>query len=136
MNTIVFTQFVTPVQGASRLEIALARFGAWSDAEIAFLEDLFDIADFKGPIDGYEDAINDVVALGVLRLAANATQDNIGRLLAEALPVLERLLEFIRTIPLNGAFAGGGRSDFDMWVDRSESRLKGVLATLRRALAA
>src|SRR6056297_500165 len=105
MNTIVFAQFVTPVHGASRLEIALARFGACSDAEIAFLEDLFDIADFRGLVDGYEDAINDGVALGMLRLAANATQDDIGRLLAEALPVLERLLEFIRMIPRNGAFA-------------------------------
>lgn len=129
MNSIVFTHFVTPVQGASRLAIALHRLGAWFDAEIGNLEDLLDIT-------GHEEAIDDLEVLHGLHLDADAAPKDLGRLLDEARPPLERLLERVRTIPLEGPVAGPAPSDFDAWVCWSGARLEDILATLRRALAA
>ena len=62
MDLIVFTRFVTPVQGASRLAVALHRLGTWFDAEIGDLKDLLNTA-------GHED---DLDILHALHLEADA----------------------------------------------------------------
>ena len=59
MDSIVFTHFVAPMSGASRLVLALDHLGAWIDAELGSLEDLLDIS-------GHEDAI-DVLVFGKAR---------------------------------------------------------------------
>ena len=129
MNSIVFTHFVTPVQGAPRLAIALHRLGAWFDAEIGNLEDLLDIA-------GHDEAIDDIEVLHGLHLDADAKAGDLERLLKEAKPPLERLLGRVQSIPLEGPIAGPAPSDFDAWVRWTGARLEDILATLRRALAA
>ncbi|KRS18967.1 hypothetical protein [Roseovarius indicus] len=128
MNSIVFTQFVTPVQGASCLDIPLHRLGADIDAEIGSLEYLLDIS-------GLEDAIDDIGALSELHLAADASREDIDRLLESAVAPLERLLARVRTIPLDGPLAGPAPSDFDAWLRWPGARLEDILATLRHALA-
>ena len=128
MNSIVFTHFVTPVQGASRRAIALHRFGAWFDAEISSLGDLLDIA-------GHDEADDDIEVLHGLHLDTDAEPGDLERLLEEARSPLERLLERVRTIPLGDPPAGTIPSDFDAWVRWSGARLEDILATLRHALA-
>ena len=129
MNSIVFTDFVTPRQGACRLALALDRLGAWFDAEIGNLEDLLDIA-------GHDDAIDDIAALTRLHLDADATPRDICRLLQSAEAPLERLLELVGQIPMEGPLAGAAPSEFDAWVACSGALLEDTLTTLRRALAA
>ncbi|TDE38936.1 hypothetical protein [Antarcticimicrobium sediminis] len=124
MNSIVFTDFVTPASGASRHNTALGRFGTWFDAEIGNLEDLLDIS-------GHEDAIDDLEVLHALQLDADATPDDVGRLLSKALASLERLLERVRTIPIETA--GPASSDLDVWVCTSRIRLEDIVAALRDA---
>jgi len=128
LNSIVFTDFITPRQGASRLALALDRLGVWVDAEIGNLEDLLDIT-------GHEDAIDDIAALSRLHLQADATPRDIGRLLESAEAPLERLLERVLQIPMEGPLAGAAPSDFDAWVCCSGAHLEDILTTLRRALA-
>ncbi len=129
MNLIVFTHFVTPMQGASYLEAALDNLGVWFDAEIDDLEDLLDIT-------GHEEAIDEIEALHKLHLNANATPEDVRRLLEAVQPPLERLLERVRTILLERLPAGSASSDFNAWVYWSRARLEDILATLRQALAA
>lgn len=129
MNSIVFTHFVSPVQGPSCLDLALTRLGAWIDAEIGSLEDLLDIS-------GYEGAIDDIEALYRLHLDADADRRDIERLLRRALPPLERLHDQVQTIPPEASLVGQAPSDFDAWVRWSGARLEDIRETLRRALAA
>jgi hypothetical protein len=129
MDTIIFTHFVTPTSGASRLVLALDHLGAWVDAELGSLEDLLDIS-------GHEEAIDDIMTLHGLHLDAGATPGDMTRLLESAQASLVRLLTRVRTIPLDAPRLGRVLSDFDVWVCRSEARLEDILATLHRALAA
>jgi len=126
---VVFTDFVTPAQGASRLNLALNRLGVWFNAEIGNLEDMLDIT-------GHEDAIDDIQALRRMHLKADATPEDVGRLLEDAVAPLERLLKRVRTIPVENPLAVQPRSDFDAWPRRSGARLADILATVRYALAA
>lgn len=128
MNSIVFTHVFAP-DGLPSLDTALDRLGAYLDAELGSLEDLLDIA-------GHEDAIDDIGALHRLHLDSDAAPKDVRRLLEGALVPLERLHERVETIPLDGALTGAAPSDFDAWVCWSGARLKDILATLRRALAA
>jgi len=127
MNSIVFTDFVTPASGASPLHAALGRFGAYFDAEIGNLEDLLDVS-------GHEDASDDLEVLHGLHLDADATADDVRRLLGGALACLDRLLDRVRTIPLEAA--GPDSSDLDPWVCGSRIRLEGIVTALRCGLAA
>ena len=128
MDSIIFTHFVTPASGASRLVLVLDHLGAWIDAELGSLEDLLDIS-------GHEEAIDDIMALHRLHLDAGATPGDVKRLMENAQTPLVRLLTRVRKIPLDAPRLGSALSDYDVWVRRSEASLEGILATLRRALA-
>lgn len=129
MDSIVFTKFVTPASGASRLVIALDHLGAWIDAELGSLEDLLDIS-------GHEEAIDDIMTLHRLHLDDGATPGDVERLLESAQASLVRLLTRVQKIPLDAPRLGSVLSDYDAWVRRSEARLEDILATLHRTLAA
>ncbi len=128
MNSIIFTHVFTPAKGASRHDIAFDRLDTWLDDEIGALEDLLDMS-------GDEEAIDDIVALRGLHLEATSTPADIRRLLEDAHASLERLLERVQTIPLEGPLVGSVPSDFDAWTRWSGARLEDILATLRSALA-
>jgi len=125
MNSIVFTRFVTPVEGASRLAVALHRLGTWFDAEIGDLEDLLDTT-------GHEDGIDDLDVLHELHLEADAGPDDIRRLLERALASLESLLARLRSTPRPGP----ANPVLDAWLRRAEARLATTGAAVGRALAA
>jgi len=86
-------------------------------------------------IAGQEDGIDDIGALYRLHLASDAPPNDVRRLLQDALAPLERLLERVETIPVEGALTGAATSDFNAWVCWSGARLEDILTTLRRALA-
>lgn len=127
MNPIAFTPVVTPVLRASRLAFAINSLDGWLDAEAGNLEDLLDIT-------GHGDAVDDICVLGRLHLAPGASPEIVRRLLEDAMLPLERLLDHVCSIPLEGSFTDP--SGLDAWILRSEARLKDVLSALNLALAA
>lgn len=129
MNSIVFTHFAAPIPGTSRLDAALDRLGAYLDAEIGSLEDLFDIVDD-------EDATDDIGVLRMLHLDAASTPVDTRKMLEDARAFLERLLERVRALPYEGAPAGPAPSDLDAWLHWSGARLEDIVATLDYLLAA
>uniref|UniRef100_UPI0013A6A41B hypothetical protein n=1 Tax=Meridianimarinicoccus zhengii TaxID=2056810 RepID=UPI0013A6A41B len=121
--------FLIRQDGASCLDVALDRLGAWFDAEIGDLEDLLDMT-------GHEGAIGDIEALYRLHLDADAAPGDVESLLKGVRPTLRRLLKRVRSIPLDGPAGKPIPSSFNMWVCWSGARLEDILATLDRAMAA
>ena len=134
MNSIIFTHAVAaPVEGASILDLALDRLGAWLDAERDTLGRVLTQA-------GLGQAGGALEALDQLHLEPGATAQDLRDLLEDALISLEVLLESVRSIPictpLQTAWGLPGPDAFDRHVRWSGARIEDILATLRHALAA
>jgi hypothetical protein len=129
MNSIVFTHFAAPTEGATSPYIGLHRLGDWIGAELGSLARLVSLM-------GYTDAAADVAILYGLHLDTNSDGGDVARLLEEAAAALERLLERVQAFPIDGTTVGPAPPDFEAWVRWSGARLEDILKTVRRALAA
>jgi hypothetical protein len=133
MNSIIETHFGAPSGGASSLEAALDRMGAWLDAE----RDTLGRVLAQG---GRPHAAAALEALDQLHLEPRAGEAALHELLEDALGALEYLLATLRAIPsrcaLETAWGLPGPASFDTHLRWSGARLQDIVATLRRALDA
>ncbi|MBB3711777.1 hypothetical protein FHS00_001348 [Limimaricola variabilis] len=133
MNLIVFPPVAAaPVEGASILEIALNRLGAWYDAERYTLGGVLAQA-------GRRQAAAALERLEQLHLEPDSSEEDLRDLLEEAVSCLEFLLDTVSEIPsrcrLTTAYGLPGPAPFDRHVLWSGARLQDIVATLHRALA-
>ncbi|WP_071675987.1 hypothetical protein [Nioella nitratireducens] len=125
MDLIAFTPVVTPAQSASGLIFALDSLDARLDTT-GDLEGLLDIT-------GHGDAVDDTWVIGCLHLPPGASPEDGRHLFEDAMPALERLLNRVWSIPLEGAFTDPSVLDAGML--RSEAGLEKVLTALNLVLA-
>jgi len=132
INSIVFTHINAPVAGASILDIALHRLGAWLDAERNTLDRVLAQT-------GQWQAAKAFETLDQLHLEPESTARDLRDLLEHARTCLEFLLETLRAIPrrcgLRTAWGLPGPDTLDTHVRWSGARLEDILTTLERALA-
>lgn len=126
MNSIIRTH-VMPVPNGQLLDAALARFGAYLDAEAESLEKLLALA-------GHDTAGGDLADLLDLHLDPGATLEDVRALLEHALKTLETLAARTGAIPTGFAPEAVIPPDFDAWVCWSCARLADICATLRHAV--
>src|SRR6056297_1321328 len=133
MNSIVFTHFEVPDEGAAPLTVALDRLSAWLDAERDTLGRVLAQA-------GQLQTSSALEALDQLHLEPGHGPAEIRELLEHALVLLEVLLGNLRDMSCRqatiSAWGGPGPAAFDTHVRWSGARLEDIVATLKRALAA
>ncbi|WP_297543643.1 hypothetical protein [Roseovarius sp.] len=132
MNSIIFTHFEVPDEGAAPLTVALDRLSAWLDVERDTLGRVLAQA-------GQLQASNALEALDQLHLEPGHGPAEIRELLEHALVLLEVLLGTLRGMSCRqgtiSAWGLPGPAAFDMHVRWSGARLEDITITLERALA-
>ncbi|MFW2545655.1 hypothetical protein ACN2XU_23785 [Primorskyibacter sp. 2E107] len=133
MNSIVFTHVAAPVEGASILDLALDRLGAYLDAERDTLGRLLAQV-------GRHQTSGVLEALEQLHLEPESVAEDLWHLLEHAKTCLEILLETLRGMSCRqgtvSAWGLPGPAAFDVHLRWSAARLTDILATLRHTLAA